>query len=145
MVITGLDLFDQIVGMVCAKVRLRCSWLSLVLIYLIKLWVWYVPKFQTGFKAVAYLYWANFRGRNSENVYKKWHSSPKISPLKLCYSFETPQTCRYRSLVYVYCPKDSGLQSPKTDVLYKEFKNAVKSKSLEISLNVVVVNHVTTI
>ena len=29
--------------------------------------------------------------------------------------------------------------------LYKKFKNAVKSKSLEISLNVVVLSHVTTI
>ena len=41
---TGIDLFDQNVGMVCAKVRLRYSWISLVLIYLIKMWVWHVPK-----------------------------------------------------------------------------------------------------
>ena len=33
--ITDIDLFDQIVG---AKVKLRCSWISLVLIYLIKMW-----------------------------------------------------------------------------------------------------------
>ena len=26
--ITGIDLFDQIVGMVCAKVTLRYSWIS---------------------------------------------------------------------------------------------------------------------
>ena len=39
--ITGIDLFDQIVGMVCAKVSLRYSWISLIcliLIYLIKMW-----------------------------------------------------------------------------------------------------------
>ena len=33
--ITGINLFDQFVGMVCAKLRLRCSRISLVLIYLI--------------------------------------------------------------------------------------------------------------
>ena len=32
------------VGMVCAKVRLRCSCISLVLIYLITMWIWNVPK-----------------------------------------------------------------------------------------------------
>ena len=42
--ITGIDLFDQNMSMVCAKVRLRYSWISPILIYLIKLWVWYVPK-----------------------------------------------------------------------------------------------------
>ena len=36
-------------------------------------------------------------------------------------------------------------RAPKTNALYKKLKNAVKSKSLEISLNVAVVNHVTTI
>ena len=37
--ITGndLDLFDQHVGMVFAAVRLRCSWISPVLIYLINM------------------------------------------------------------------------------------------------------------
>ena len=30
--ITGIYLFDQIVSMACAKVRLRCSWILLVLI-----------------------------------------------------------------------------------------------------------------
>ena len=35
--ITDNDLFDQNVGMTCAEVRLRCSWISLVLIYLIKI------------------------------------------------------------------------------------------------------------
>ena len=35
--IPGIDLFDQNVGTACAKFRLRCSWLSLVLIYLIKI------------------------------------------------------------------------------------------------------------
>ena len=29
--ITGIDLFDQIVSMACAKVRLRSTWLSSVL------------------------------------------------------------------------------------------------------------------
>ena len=42
--ITGIDLFDLNVGMICAKVRLRCPWISVVLIYLIKMWVWYVPE-----------------------------------------------------------------------------------------------------
>ena len=42
--ITGIDLFDQNVGMACAKVRFKCSWISLVLIYLINMWVWNVPK-----------------------------------------------------------------------------------------------------
>ena len=40
--ITGNDLFDQNVGMACAKIRLRCSWILLELIYLIKMWVWQV-------------------------------------------------------------------------------------------------------
>ena len=35
--ITGIDLFNQNVAMVCAKVTLRCSWISLVLVYLIKI------------------------------------------------------------------------------------------------------------
>ena len=37
MEITGIDLFDYIVNMVCTEVRLRCSWISVVLIYLIKI------------------------------------------------------------------------------------------------------------
>ena len=37
--ITGNDLFDRNVGMACANIRLRFLWISLVLIYLIKLWV----------------------------------------------------------------------------------------------------------
>ena len=37
--ITGIDLFDKNVGMAYANVRHRCSWISLVLIYLIKMWV----------------------------------------------------------------------------------------------------------
>ena len=41
--ITGIDLFDQIRDMACAEIRLRCSWELLVLIYLIKMWVWHVP------------------------------------------------------------------------------------------------------
>ena len=35
--ITSIDLFNQNVGMVCAKAILRCSWISLVLVYLIKI------------------------------------------------------------------------------------------------------------
>ena len=42
MEITGIDLFDLNVGMALANVRLRCLWISIVLIYLIKMWVWYV-------------------------------------------------------------------------------------------------------
>ena len=67
--ITGIDLFDQNVRMACAKVRIRCSWILLVLIffyqnvfmacaivrlrcswtllvliYFIKMWVWYILK-----------------------------------------------------------------------------------------------------
>ena len=42
--ITGIDLFDQHVGMTCAKVKLRCSGISLILIYLIKIWVWHVVR-----------------------------------------------------------------------------------------------------
>ena len=34
--ITDIDLFDLNVGMICAKVGLRYSWISPVLIYLIK-------------------------------------------------------------------------------------------------------------
>ena len=37
--ITGNDIFNQNVGMACAEVRYRFSWISLVLIYLIKMWV----------------------------------------------------------------------------------------------------------
>ena len=42
--ITGINLSDHNVGMVCTKVRLTCSFISLKLIYMIKMWVWYVPK-----------------------------------------------------------------------------------------------------
>ena len=35
--ISGIDLFDQNVGMACGKVRLRCSGILLILIYLIKI------------------------------------------------------------------------------------------------------------
>ena len=42
--ITGIDLFDQNVGMVCANIRLRCSLISLALIYLIKIGMWHVLK-----------------------------------------------------------------------------------------------------
>ena len=42
--ITCIDLFDHNVGMACAKVTLRCSFISLLLIHLITMWVRYVPK-----------------------------------------------------------------------------------------------------
>ena len=42
--ITGINLFDHNVGMACAKVRYRCSFISLKLIYLITMWEWHVPK-----------------------------------------------------------------------------------------------------
>ena len=42
--ITAINLFDQNISSVFAKVRLRCSWISLLLIYLIKMRVWHVPK-----------------------------------------------------------------------------------------------------
>ena len=42
--ITDIDLFDQIVGMVCANIRLRRSLISLALIDLIKLGIWHVLK-----------------------------------------------------------------------------------------------------
>ena len=35
--ITDVDLFDLNMSMACAKVGLRCSWISPVLIYLIKI------------------------------------------------------------------------------------------------------------
>ena len=35
---TGIDLFDQNVGVACANVRLRCLLILLKLIYLIKMW-----------------------------------------------------------------------------------------------------------
>ena len=43
MEITHIDLFDLNIGMACANVRLRSFLKSLVLIYLIKMWVWHVP------------------------------------------------------------------------------------------------------
>ena len=36
--IIGIDLFDQNVGMAYGEVRLRCLWIFLVLIYVIKMW-----------------------------------------------------------------------------------------------------------
>ena len=41
--ISSIDLFDQNMSMALPKVRLICSWISLVLIYLIKMWLWHVP------------------------------------------------------------------------------------------------------
>ena len=45
--ISGIDLFDQNVGMACAKVRVTCSWLLLVLIYLIKMQVRWANKLES--------------------------------------------------------------------------------------------------
>ena len=42
--ITCIEFYDHNVGMACAKVRLTCSFISLVLIYLITMWVWHVQK-----------------------------------------------------------------------------------------------------
>ena len=53
--IAVINLFDHNVGMACAKVRLRCSFISLLLIYLITMWVWHVPKLATNVHAY-YLY-----------------------------------------------------------------------------------------
>ena len=53
--ITGINLFDQNVDRACAKVRLRFTCISLVLIYLIKMWVWHVPKIDSDVHAY-YLY-----------------------------------------------------------------------------------------
>ena len=39
-----IGLFDQNMSMACPKVRLRRSWILLILIYLIKLWIRYVPE-----------------------------------------------------------------------------------------------------
>ena len=53
--ITVINLFDHNVGMACAKVRLRCSCILLVLIYLITMWVWHVPNLDSDDHAY-YLY-----------------------------------------------------------------------------------------
>ena len=42
--IIGIDLFDQNVGMTCPEVVLRYLWILLVLIYLIKMWMWHVRR-----------------------------------------------------------------------------------------------------
>ena len=42
--IIGIDLFDRNVGIACAKIRFRCSWVSLVLIELIKMQVRWAKK-----------------------------------------------------------------------------------------------------
>ena len=39
MAITGIDLFDQNACKVGELVRVRCTWISQVLIHLIKMWV----------------------------------------------------------------------------------------------------------
>ena len=41
---TSIGIFDQNMGIGSTQVRLRCSWISLLLIYLIKMWVWHMPK-----------------------------------------------------------------------------------------------------
>ena len=40
----SIGIFDQYIGKACAKGRLRCSFISLVLIYLITMWVCHVAK-----------------------------------------------------------------------------------------------------
>ena len=49
--INGIDLFDQYGGKTCPKIRLRCSCILLVLIYLITMWVWHVPKLDSDVHA----------------------------------------------------------------------------------------------
>ena len=51
----SIGIFDQYIGMACAKGRLRCSLISLVLIYLITMWEWHVPKLDLDVHAF-YLY-----------------------------------------------------------------------------------------
>ena len=46
--ITDIDLFDQNMDMACVSVRLTCSWILLILIYLIKISVWHVPMLDSG-------------------------------------------------------------------------------------------------
>ena len=46
--ITGIDLLDQNVGMTCAGARLGSLWISLVLIYFIKMWICHVLKLDTN-------------------------------------------------------------------------------------------------
>ena len=53
--ITGIDLFDHNVGMACPNVRLRCSCISLLLIYFFTILVWHVPKLDSDVHAY-YLY-----------------------------------------------------------------------------------------
>ena len=45
--IIDIDLFDQNVGMAYAEVRHRCLQKSLVLIYLIKMWMWHVMRLES--------------------------------------------------------------------------------------------------
>ena len=45
--ITGIDLFDQNAGMVGKQVRIRYTWISLVLIYLIKMQVRWANKLES--------------------------------------------------------------------------------------------------
>ena len=49
--ITLINSFDHNVGMACAKVRLRCTCILLVLIYLITMWVWHVRKLDSDVHA----------------------------------------------------------------------------------------------
>ena len=48
MVIIGIDLFDQNMGMAYAEVRPRCLWILLVLIYFSKMWVQHVLRIGSG-------------------------------------------------------------------------------------------------
>ena len=47
MVITCIDLFDQNAGKVGKQVRVRCTWISLVLVYLIKMQVRWTNKLES--------------------------------------------------------------------------------------------------
>ena len=45
--ITGINFLDQKVDMACAKASLRCTQISVVFIYLIKMWIWHVLRLDT--------------------------------------------------------------------------------------------------
>ena len=64
--ITRISLFDQDTGTACQQVRLRGTWISLVFIYLIKIWVWHLL-------------------RPDSDVHKYHWSRSALSPLASCY------------------------------------------------------------
>ena len=65
--IAGMNLFDRNAGKACRQVRPRCTCISLILIYLINMWVWNVPKLDSDVhqKSLVLLYLI----KNVGNVY----------------------------------------------------------------------------